>query len=171
MWTNISMQLLNFRHFHILLLALPNFLTWYLYLVNLISILPIWSKITPLWLPGLSQIAIVKVEERVLSKNWKGFNCSLFSFSKMLYCCCRYIGVDVYGNGGCSDPGLTCPRSEDSKCIQMLNTTYKVTHNSQIISVSQIKKLMVFFSSISPWKTRHAKTMLQRNYGRYLVLM
>ena len=40
---------------------------------------------------------------------------------------CRHLGVDVYGKGSCSDPGLTCDRKSDDKCLQMLNTTYKVT--------------------------------------------
>ena len=40
---------------------------------------------------------------------------------------CRHLGVDVYGKGSCSDPGLTCDRKADDKCLQMLNTTYKVT--------------------------------------------
>ena len=39
----------------------------------------------------------------------------------------RHLGVDVYGKGSCSDPGLTCDRKADDKCLQMLNTTYKVT--------------------------------------------
>ena len=39
----------------------------------------------------------------------------------------RHMGVDVYGKGSCSDPGLTCDRKSDDKCLQMLNTTYKVT--------------------------------------------
>ena len=38
-----------------------------------------------------------------------------------------YLGVDVYGTESCSDPGLTCDRKADDKCLQMLNTTYKVT--------------------------------------------
>jgi len=37
----------------------------------------------------------------------------------------KYIPVDVYGSGSCSDPGLSCPRSKDAECLQMLNTTYK----------------------------------------------
>ena len=43
---------------------------------------------------------------------------------------CRHLGVDVYGKGSCSDPGLTCDRKSDDKCLQMLNTTYKVTPDS-----------------------------------------
>ena len=39
---------------------------------------------------------------------------------------CRHIGVDVYGKGSCSDPGLACDRSSDDKCLQMLHTSYKV---------------------------------------------
>ena len=37
-----------------------------------------------------------------------------------------YLNVDVYGTGSCSDPGMTCPRSDDAKCLTMLNTSYKV---------------------------------------------
>lgn len=36
-----------------------------------------------------------------------------------------YLNVDVYGTGSCSDPGMTCPRSDDAKCLTMLNTSYK----------------------------------------------
>ena len=43
---------------------------------------------------------------------------------------CRYIGVDVYGSGACSDPGLACPRSQDNACLRMLNNTYKVKTDS-----------------------------------------
>ena len=32
----------------------------------------------------------------------------------------------MYGTGSCSDPGMTCPRSDDDKCLKMLNTSYKV---------------------------------------------
>ena len=35
----------------------------------------------------------------------------------------RYLGVDVYGK--CGDPGMTCDRSNDDKCLQMLSTSYK----------------------------------------------
>ena len=41
--------------------------------------------------------------------------------------CCRHIPVDVYGKGSCSDPGLKCDRSQDDQCLQMLNTSYKVS--------------------------------------------
>jgi len=37
----------------------------------------------------------------------------------------KYMGVDVYGSGSCSDPGLSCPRSQDNDCLRMLNNTYK----------------------------------------------
>ena len=33
--------------------------------------------------------------------------------------------MDVYGKGSCSDPGMTCDRSIDDKCLQMLSTSYK----------------------------------------------
>ena len=49
----------------------------------------------------------------------KGCNLSVFM--------CRHLGVDVYGKGSCSDPGLTCDRKSDDKCLQMLNNSYKVT--------------------------------------------
>ena len=42
----------------------------------------------------------------------------------------QHIGVDVYGTGACSDPGLQCPRSDDKKCLEMLSTSYKVTQIS-----------------------------------------
>ena len=38
----------------------------------------------------------------------------------------QFLGVDVFGSGGCSDPGLTCPRTHNRHCLQMLNTKYKV---------------------------------------------
>ena len=37
----------------------------------------------------------------------------------------RHLGVDVYGKGSCSDPGMACERSKDDKCLQMLSTSYK----------------------------------------------
>jgi len=37
----------------------------------------------------------------------------------------EYLSVDVYGKGSCSDPGMTCERSKDDKCLQMLSTSYK----------------------------------------------
>lgn len=33
--------------------------------------------------------------------------------------------MDVYGKGSCSDPGMTCERSQDDKCLRMLSTSYK----------------------------------------------
>ena len=38
-----------------------------------------------------------------------------------------YLSVDVYGTESCSNPGLTCDRTSDDKCLQMLNNSYKVT--------------------------------------------
>ena len=38
----------------------------------------------------------------------------------------QHLSVDVFGEGSCSDPGLACPRSQESQCLHMLNTTYKV---------------------------------------------
>ena len=40
---------------------------------------------------------------------------------------CRHISVDVYGKGRCSDPGLKCDKGEGDQCLQMLNTSYKVS--------------------------------------------
>ena len=37
----------------------------------------------------------------------------------------RHLGVDVYGKGSCSDPGMACERSKDDKCLRMLSTSYK----------------------------------------------
>ena len=45
----------------------------------------------------------------------------------LIVTCCRHISVDVYGKGSCSDPGLKCDRSKDDQCLQMLNTSYKVS--------------------------------------------
>ena len=41
----------------------------------------------------------------------------------------KYLTVDVYGSGPCSDPGLVCPRSDDDKCMKMLESSYKVSVN------------------------------------------
>ena len=41
----------------------------------------------------------------------------------------KYLTVDVYGNGPCSDPGLVCPRSDDDKCLKMLESSYKVNNS------------------------------------------
>ena len=35
--------------------------------------------------------------------------------------------MDVYGTDWCSDPGLKCDRSHDKTCLEMLDTSYKVT--------------------------------------------
>ena len=42
-------------------------------------------------------------------------------------CCIRHLEVDVYGTGWCSDPGLKCDRSQEKTCLEMLDTSYKVT--------------------------------------------
>ena len=38
-----------------------------------------------------------------------------------------YIGVDIYGRTSCS--GQRCPLEESGKCLDMVNTTYKVRRN------------------------------------------
>lgn len=42
----------------------------------------------------------------------------------------KFLTVDVFGSGDCADPGLNCPRARDEECLQMLNTTYKVSNQT-----------------------------------------
>ena len=56
----------------------------------------------------------------------------------------KYLGVDVYGRGRCSDPGLQCPQRDENKCMDMLSSSYKVTKSFTLTFV-YIKSILKAF--------------------------